>query len=164
MRYSLRLSLISFFALLFISLSTTANDADFSAAKGNQLGFNVAAKQVLSVMNKWARAWAQLDARTYISSYSPDYVGKGFPSHFTWAASRQHRLENQKSINLSITDVEVLSIKKDIFTIKFTQHYQSNNYQDTTRKQLDFKLINGAWYIVAERSLPKKENRDRVRS
>ena len=121
----------------------------------NQPGFKIAAKQVLSVMNKWARAWAQLDARTYISSYSPDYVGKGFPSHFMWAASRQHRLENQKNINLSFADVEILSTKKGLFTVKFTQRYESNNYQDTTRKQLDFKLIKGAWYIVTEKSLPK---------
>lgn len=121
----------------------------------NQPGFKIAAKQVLSVMNKWARAWAQLDARTYISSYSPDYIGKGFPSHFTWAASRQHRLENQKNIKLSFADVEILSTKKGLFTVKFTQRYESNNYQDTTRKQLDFKLVKGDWYIVAEKSFPK---------
>jgi len=121
----------------------------------NQPGFKIAAKQVLGVMNKWARAWAQLDARTYISSYSPDYIGKGFPSHFMWAASRQHRLENQKSITLSFKDVEILSSQKDLFTVKFTQHYESDNYQDTTRKQLDFKLIKDTWYIVSEKSLPK---------
>jgi len=121
----------------------------------NQPGFKIAAKQVLSVMNKWARAWAQLDASTYISSYSPGYIGKGFPSHFMWAASRQHRLENQKNIKLSFADVEILSTKKGLFTVKFTQRYESNNYQDTTRKQLDFKLVKGDWYIVAEKSFPK---------
>ncbi|MCK4743360.1 MAG: hypothetical protein KAT25_06045 [Sulfuriflexus sp.] len=153
MRKSLPSSLF-IHCMLFISLTATASNAGLDANK-NQLGFKVTAKQVLGVMNKWARAWAQLDARTYISSYSPDYIGQGFPSHFTWAANRQHHLENQKSINLSLTDVEILSDKQGLFTITFTQHYQSNNYQDTTRKQLDFKLIKNDWYIVAEKSLPK---------
>ena len=121
----------------------------------NQPGFKIAAKQVLAVMDKWARAWAQLDARTYISSYSPDYIGKGFPSHFMWAASRQHRLENQKNITLSFKDVEILSSQKGLFTVKFTQRYESDSYQDTTRKQLDFKLIKDTWYIVSEKSLPQ---------
>ena len=143
---------------LCIAMLSSAN-INAESRIDNQARFKIAAKQVLSVMNKWARAWAQLDARTYVSSYSPDYIGKGFPSHFTWAASRQHRLENQKSINLSLTDVEVLSTKNGLFSVKFTQHYQSNNYQDTTRKQLDFKLIKGDWYIVAEKTLPKSPSR-----
>ena len=145
--------------IILIALSITMlSSANVNAENRpeNQPGFKIAAKQVLGVMNKWARAWAQLDARTYVSSYSPDYIGKGFPSHFMWAASRQHRLENQKRINLSFADVEMLSTKKGLFTVTFTQHYESNNYQDTTRKQLDFKLIKGAWYIVAENSLPKR--------
>ena len=142
--------------MLFISFTAIAAESR-SDTNQNQLGFKVAAKQVLNVMNKWARAWAQLDARTYISSYSPDYVGKGFPSHFTWAASRQHRLENQKNINLSLTNVEIVSTKQGLFTVTFTQAYKSDNYQDVTRKQLDFRLIENDWYIVAEKTLPKLE-------
>jgi len=132
------------------------SDAEIDAAKGNPIGFKLAAKQVLSVMNKWARSWAQLESQEYISSYSPDYVGKGFPSHFAWAANRQNRLENQKSINLSLTDVELSSSKQSLFTVTFTQHYKSDTYQDSTRKQLDFKLINDNWYIVAEKTLARK--------
>ena len=158
--HSFKTILFSFaFALLFsthISL-TQANDSEIDAAQGAPIGFKVAAKQVLEVMNKWARAWAQLDARTYISSYSPTYIGKGFPSHFTWAASRQHRLENQKSINLSLTDVELYSTKRNLFSISFTQHYSSDTFKDVTRKQLDFERIDNVWYIVAEKTLPNKK-------
>jgi len=137
-------------------ISFADSDAEIDAATGNQIGFKVAAKQVLSVMNKWARSWAQLEPKGYITSYSPDYIGKGFPSHFTWAANRQQRLENQKSINLSLTDVELSSSKQSLFTVTFTQHYKSDTYQDTTRKQLDFKLIDKNWYIVAEKTLTIK--------
>jgi len=158
--HSLRTILVSLvFALLFgtsISLAQ-ANNSEIDANKAVPIGFKVAAKQVLEAMNKWARAWAQLDARTYISSYSPNYIGKGFPSHFTWAASRQHRLENQKSINLSLTDVELYSTKRDHFSISFTQHYSSDTYKDVTRKQLDFKQIDNIWYIIAEKTLPNQE-------
>jgi len=134
-----------------------ASDAEIDAAPNTQIGFKVAAKQVLNVMNNWARAWAQLDARTYISSYAPDYVGKGFPSHFAWAASRQQRLENQKNINLSLTDVELSSTKQGIFTISFRQKYESDSYKDVTKKQLDFKRINNKWYIISEKSLPRNK-------
>jgi len=152
-----RLISVFFFTLIVtFPASIIANDAEIDAAKDTHPDFKIAAKQVLNVMNRWARAWAQLDARTYISSYAPDYVGKGFPSHFTWAASRQQRLGKQKHINLSLTDVELYSTQKGVFSINFTQHYESDSYKDITRKQLDFKYINDTWYIVAEKTLPRK--------
>jgi len=107
-------------------------------------------------MDQWARSWAQLEPRGYISSYSPDYVGKGFPSHFAWAASRQQRLQNQKSIQLSLTNVSLRSTKQGLFTVTFTQNYESDTYKDVTNKRLDFKLIDGQWYIVSEKTLAKK--------
>jgi len=146
------LALFSFNSLAFgvDELTPTASD------NPQQTEFKLKAKEVLKVMDQWARSWARLEPRGYISSYSPDYVGKGFPSHFAWAASRQQRLQNQKSIQLSLTNVSLRSTKQGIFTVTFTQNYKSDTYKDVTNKRLDFKLIDGQWYIVAEKTLAKK--------
>jgi len=128
-------------------LQTTTEDTP------QQTEFKNLAKQVLKVMDQWARSWAKLEPRGYISSYSPDYVGKGFPSHFAWAASRQQRLQNQKKIELSLTNVTLKSTQEGLFTITFKQDYKSDTYSDVTNKQLDFKKIDGQWYIVAEKTL-----------
>jgi len=146
------LALFSFngLALGLDELTPTSSD------NPQQTEFKLRAKKVLKVMDQWARSWAQLEPRGYISSYSPDYIGKGFPSHFAWAASRQQRLQNQKSIQLSLTNVSLRSTKQGIFTVTFTQNYKSDTYKDVTNKRLDFKLIDGQWYIVAEKTLAKK--------
>jgi len=151
---SLRTNFIAVICLALFSFSNPAFSAD--AETPQQTEFKRLAKQVLEVMDQWARSWAQLEPRGYISSYSPDYVGKGFPSHFAWAASRQQRLQNQKSIQLSLTNVSLRSTKPGIFIVTFTQNYKSDTYKDVTNKQLDFKLIDDRWYIVSEKTLAKK--------
>jgi len=155
---SIHTTIFTIFCFLLISFNAPvmAEESAENTETAQQIEFKALAKEVLSVMDKWARSWAQLEPRGYISSYSPDYVGKGFPSHFTWAANRQQRLQNQKRIQLSLTNVSLSSTKEGHFTITFTQDYKSDTYQDITNKQLDFKLIDGQWYIVAETTLDKK--------
>jgi len=148
--------LISSFLAIMLGINASAIAVDDSELGNNPEGFKRTAKQVIKVMDKWARSWARLDAVGYISCYSPDYIGKGFPSHFAWAASRQHRLQNQKDIKLSLSDVQLMSTRQGFFNVTFTQHYKSDTYQDVTRKQLEFKLIDGQWYIVAEKNLASK--------
>jgi len=138
--------------ILNINVSSVTAD-EITSDNTQQTEFKVLAKQVLDVMDKWARSWAQLDPVGYISSYSPDYIGKGFPSHFAWAANRQQRLQKQKRIQLSLTDVTLRSTKEGFFTVTFTQKYSSDTYRDVAQKQLDFKLIDHQWYIIAEKNL-----------
>ncbi len=155
----LRTSLVAIFCALLLALNSTfiiAEEAQTSTQTPQQLEFKELAKQVLAVMDQWARSWAQLEPQGYVSSYSPDYVGKGFPSHFSWAANRQQRLQKQKRIQLSLTNVSLRSSKQGHFTVTFTQNYKSDTYQDITEKQLDFKLIDGQWYITAEKTLAVK--------
>ncbi len=157
--YSLRTMSVAVFCGIILSLNSPIISADETANKTEtpqQTEFKELAKQVLEVMDQWARSWAQLEPRGYISSYSPDYIGKGFPSHFAWAANRQQRLQKQKRIQLSLTNVTLRSSKQGYFTVTFTQHYQSDTYKDVTEKQLDFKLIDGQWYIIAEKTLAIK--------
>jgi len=140
------------FAILSINISSVTAD-DVNTDNTEQTKFKLLAKQILNVMDKWARSWAQLDPVGYISSYSPEYIGKGFPSHFAWAADRQQRLQKQKRIQLSLTDVTLRSTKEGLFTVTFTQKYTSDTYRDVTEKQLNFKLIDDQWYIIAEKTL-----------
>lgn len=140
------------FSILSINASTAMAD-EINTDNTQQTEFKVLAKQVLNVMDKWARSWAQLDPVGYISSYSPEYIGKGFPSHFAWAANRQQRLQKQKRIQLSLTDVALRSTKEGYFTVTFIQKYSSDTYKDVTKKQLDFQLIDNQWYIITEKTL-----------
>ena len=155
----LRTSLIAVFCALLFAINSTfiiAEESKTNTETPQQLEFKELAKQVLAVMDQWARSWAQLEPRGYVSSYSPDYVGKGFPSHFSWAANRQQKLQKQKRIQLSLTNVSLRSTKQGYFTVTFTQNYKSDTYHDITEKQLDFKLIDGQWYITAEKTLAVK--------
>ncbi len=148
---------ITVICVVLLSINYTSVSADeLTTDNLQQTEFRALAKQVLNVMDKWARSWAQLDPVGYVSSYSPDYVGKGFPSHFAWAANRQQRLQQQQQIQLSLTDVSLRSTKQGYFTVTFTQKYTSDTYKDVTDKKLEFKLIDGQWYIVAEKILTKK--------
>lgn len=158
LRYYFRTCLFTLFYAITLGYSTVtmAEEPVTNTKTPQQAEFKVLAKQVLVIMDQWARSWAQLEPRGYISSYSSDYIGKGFPSHFTWAANRQQRLQKQKFIKLSLTDVSLQSTKQDFFTVTFTQNYESDTYKDVTKKQLRFKRINGQWYIIAEKTLAKK--------
>jgi len=65
------------------------------------------------------------------------------PSEY-WIWECHIRLTNKTYIKVKVYDFEVKE-EGDQFSVKFFQHYQSNNVDDTIVKELVFKKVNADW-------------------
>jgi len=108
---------------------------------------------IYAALNKWQNAWQQLDANSYISSYSPDFTGQQFTSHERWASSRQQRLESQQWVKLKLSGIVIYIRHDGKYIAKFTQHYKSDSFSEVSRKQLLFEKYEAGWLIVSEHEI-----------
>ena len=105
---------------------------------------------IYAALDRWQIAWQELDTVGYISSYSPDYVGKQYDSHESWSNSRQQRLNSQKWIKLKLSGIVIFARNDGKYAANFTQHYKSDSFTEISRKQLLFAKYPKGWLIVSE--------------
>lgn len=111
---------------------------------------SVDAKELLLIKAKdWAKAWQNKDLNSYFAHYSKDFSGE-FADNAAWRKARSKKINAAKKLNVEVADFEVLSADESNAKISFTQKYQSNLYQDTGKKTMELKQVDGRWLVVAE--------------
>lgn len=108
-------------------------------------------QQILDVIDRWAEAWINLDAETYISYYSKHYRPDNNTSHRAWVTGRKERFSRQKWVKLGISGIAIAKQDGGLYTATFKQRYKSNSFRDSVRKELVFKREQGQWKIIAEK-------------
>jgi len=107
----------------------------------------------LPLLNKWKSAWSAQDVSAYLACYGQKFVPKNGLSREEWAQQREVRLTRPKSIQISISDIKVISEKGSRAEIMFRQGYRSNSYADEVMKVLTLGLERGELVIVGERTI-----------
>ncbi len=107
---------------------------------------------ITNSVNGWARAWSDQDPDTYINWYAKDYTPGPDISRPDWEAQRRARLVSPRSIKVGISGLRVIRHGDEHAQASFVQDYQSDTYHDTVNKTLLFRLLNGRWLIVQEKS------------
>jgi hypothetical protein len=108
------------------------------------------AKEVL--LNKakdWAKAWQSKDLNSYFAHYSKDFSGE-FADNAAWRKARSKKINGAKKLNVEVADFEIISADENNAKISFTQKYRSNLYQDSGKKTMELKQIDGSWLVVVE--------------
>ena len=108
-------------------------------------------QKIFEIIDRWAEAWINLDADTYIDYYSRNYKPDKTTSHRTWASERRNKFSVQKWVKLGITGVVISKRDEDSYSVNFKQRYKSDSFRDTVRKELIFIREKSTWRISSEK-------------
>ena len=109
----------------------------------------------LPLLNKWSNAWSAQDVEAYLDCYGQQYQPEAGLTREQWVKQRQVRLTRPSSIQVSVSDIKVISEEGSRAEIMFRQKYQANNYQDQVMKVLALGLERGELVILSERTISK---------
>jgi hypothetical protein len=109
-------------------------------------------REAVAHVNQWAEHWRNQNVNGYVNSYTANYRPGGL-SHSAWVAQRKQRLSSPTFIKVTLANVKTTLVNDNTAKVVFSQGYQSNTYQDQTRKELTLTRVNGQWRISDERSL-----------
>jgi len=110
-------------------------------------------KEITARLSDWAKAWESGDVDTYFSYYAPNYSPTN-QSRKSWMRNRRQRINPEKSIQITISEIRVSQINNpDKLITRFLQKYQAKSYRDSTYKELHWQKREGKWIIVREKSL-----------
>ena len=105
--------------------------------------------EILGIVNSWAKAWSAKDVATYLSYYSSDFQPTSGQSHRAWADDRRARIEGKGSISVKI-DTPKVTVDGKTATVRFQQHYVSNQLRSNGPKTLVLSKQSGKWQIKQE--------------
>jgi murein L,D-transpeptidase YafK len=99
---------------------------------------------------QWQQDWQARDADRFLGHYAPDFLrgnGRG------WAESKRRNIENKDWIKVDVRDTSLFIYPGgEMAYASFTQDYASDKLNSTSRKQLYWKLQEGNWRIVLEKT------------
>ena len=98
----------------------------------------------IDLVKSWAKSWSAQDVESYVQHYESEFRPSSGISNKQWREQRQVRLTNKTYIKVKVYDFKVKE-EGDQFSVRFFQHYQSNNVDDTIVKELVFKKVNADW-------------------
>jgi tetratricopeptide (TPR) repeat protein len=108
--------------------------------------------EILSMLDRWARAWSNRDTRQYFSMYAPDFR---LPAGYTlssWRKERAARIQTPKSIHVTLVAPEITFENATRARVSFKQIYRSGSRIMRARKTMTVTHSGGKWLIQQERA------------
>ncbi|AKZ63141.1 hypothetical protein F506_11055 [Herbaspirillum hiltneri N3] len=129
-----------------------AEKADKAAAKASESAREEKDKTaVLAAVNNWAKAWSDMDVKSYLAAYGSDFQTPKGESRKEWADERRARIEEKGHITVKVETPQI-AIKNDTATVRFRQIYNSNRLTVNSRKTLILTKQGNKWLIKQERT------------
>src|SRR5579862_637057 len=113
---------------------------------------NEAKAQVTAAIKDWARAWSERDVAAYLGHYAPDFEVPGGAKRDAWEKERKERIEKPKSIEVTLSDVNVRMANDNEATVTFRQAYKSDTLKNSNTKTLKLVHVGDRWLIKQERA------------
>lgn len=104
-------------------------------------------------ITNWQHDWESLDTNKYLGHYSKEFKS-GKTNLQRWSAHK-HRVNSAKkfiTVDLEKMNIFMYPGEKDMFEVRFTQHYRSSNYNKANNRKRQYwqRNDNGRWQIVYE--------------
>lgn len=109
----------------------------------------------LPLLNKWKDAWSAQNVDAYLACYAQEFKPENGLSRDEWVKQREVRIRRPKSIQVTVSDLKVISEEGARAEVMFRQGYRSDNYADQVMKVLTLGLERGDLVIVGERTISK---------
>ncbi len=105
-------------------------------------------------LQSWRDTWEARDADDFLTHYEPDFLrGSGR----AWADSKRRNIVDKSWIKVELDDVSLFLYPgvedgKTMAYAEFTQRYSSDRLSSVSRKRLYWRMDEGQWRIVMERT------------
>lgn len=114
---------------------------------------------VVSALEQWRNDWSALNTDAYLSRYHPQFRSGKYDLD-SWKSYKQRVNGNKAYINVSLSDLTLVHDASnwpegEMVVAEFTQHYESNNYADVSRKRLYLARSSeqDEWKVLIEESV-----------
>ena len=107
--------------------------------------------EVLSALNRWAKAWSENDVPGYLAHYSTDFKPPNGESRTSWEAQRKARIAKPRKIQVDVESPKVVFSDSGRVTVTFRQHYRSDALSVSSTKTLVMVRSGDKWLIQQER-------------
>ena len=111
-----------------------------------------AARLVASRLEAWRVAWESKDAGRYLALYASTFVPADKRARSAWEADRRSKLDKKGEIKVQV-NAPAIKADGEAVSVTFEQRYQSGNYSDVGRKQLEWVREGGEWKIRREQQI-----------
>lgn len=108
-----------------------------------------AARVVATRLEAWRVAWESKDAGRYLAFYASSFVPADKRARGAWEADRRGKLDKKGEIRVQV-NAPAIKAEGETVSVVFEQRYQSGNYSDVGRKQLEWVREGGEWKIRRE--------------
>jgi hypothetical protein len=102
-----------------------------------------------AALDAWLEDWRKQDVAAYLAHYAPGFLVPG-KSHAAWERERRQRIGRAVFIRVAADQVRVQAADEARPRVEFMQSYESESYQETSRKVLTFVKDHGRWLIEKE--------------
>jgi Flp pilus assembly protein TadD/ketosteroid isomerase-like protein len=106
-------------------------------------------KAIGPALEAWRQAWEAKDISRYLAFYAKGFVPADQKSRSAWEADRRVKLAKKGDIQVTIAQA-AFATAGDAVVVNFEQKYQSSNYRDSTRKQIEWVREGDVWRIQRE--------------
>jgi len=107
--------------------------------------------EVLSALNRWAKAWSENDVPGYLAHYATDFKTPNGESRGNWEAQRKARIAKPRKIQVDVDSPKVVFSDSGRVTVTFRQHYRSDALNVSNTKTLVMVKAGDKWLIQQER-------------
>ena len=105
--------------------------------------------EVESALANWAKAWSDRDTKAYLNAYATTFKASNGKSRTAWEAERISRIEPRKRISVKLSNVRV-TVQGDTASARMSQRYESDSFNGTSPKRMNFVKENNQWRITRE--------------
>jgi len=106
-------------------------------------------REIISMIDRWLKAWSSKDIKRYGSYYAKDFRSQGGADMETWLSYKDSLNKKYNFINISRKGVKIKRGKK-LLTASFIQTYVSDQYKAVGVKRLTLKREGNQWKIFRE--------------
>ena len=122
---------------------------------------SITPQEISDIIDIWTASQNEKDFHTYSNLYSTKFQGikRTKSGHTTkmnlneWLADRNKMFKQAVNLNISISNIQQVSMDSSGTTIKFTQNYQSLKYSDVGEKIMKLTKSDNIILIVYEELL-----------
>jgi tetratricopeptide (TPR) repeat protein len=107
--------------------------------------------EVLSALNRWAKAWSENDVPGYLALYATDFKTPNGEPRSNWEAQRKARIAKPRKIQVDVDSPKVVFSDSGRVTVTFRQHYRSDALNVSSTKTLVMVKAGEKWLIQQER-------------
>ena len=107
--------------------------------------------EVLSALNRWAKAWSENDVPGYLAHYATDFKTPNGESRGNWEAQRKARIAKPRKIQVDVESPKVVFSDSGRVSVTFRQHYRSDVLNVSSTKTLVMVKAGDKWLIQQER-------------